>query len=138
MTRTIAELKEKLDKINGRGPNVLIVEDSAPDAHATSRILTSIGCLVTVANSGEEALAMVSEATDLIIIDLRLPRMEGSDVAREAVKKFPNLPVVLITDSTQLGFLGQRIQPGEIMTVTCKPLTESAALQMLHKHNIVP
>jgi len=52
----------------------------------------------TGCRSGEEAFQLLNERSfDLMITDLRMPRMDGLEVIREIRKRYESLPVILIT-----------------------------------------
>ncbi|MGI5835905.1 MAG: response regulator [Chloroflexota bacterium] len=62
---------------------VLIVEDE-PEVQEVERMVVEdlLGCEVTVASTGEEALEKLSESTpDLVVLDLLLPGIDGFTVA---------------------------------------------------------
>jgi CheY-like chemotaxis protein len=77
---------------------VLYVDDEKALAAAVARMLESLGYLVTVCNSGAEAIARVREAPqafDVVLTDLSMPGLSGTDVARELMRLRPGLPVIL-------------------------------------------
>ena len=95
---------------------ILLVEDNEIDVEITRRVLAKSGVAVTldVARDGEEALdllsrqrsqqASVSEAQlpGLVLLDLRLPLMDGREVLRR-IKSDPDLcpiPVAVLTGAT--------------------------------------
>lgn len=60
------------------GIRILIVEDDADSRELLRQIVTSFGATVRVAEEGHEALAIAAVWTpDLILADLRMPRMDG-------------------------------------------------------------
>jgi len=60
------------------GSTILVVEDEAALADAVIAALTDVGYVVEHATDGEDALAKVREhAFDLVICDLKMPRMDG-------------------------------------------------------------
>ncbi len=60
---------------------VLLVDDNPLMQQVISRFLTSQGYSVAVAQTGEEALAMIrGEQCRLLIIDMRLPDQDGPDL----------------------------------------------------------
>jgi DNA-binding response OmpR family regulator len=62
--------------------NLLLVEDDASLVAITRRFLVQAGHRVTVATTGEEALALIMKNTpDLIISDVQLPGCRGSNSA---------------------------------------------------------
>jgi CheY-like chemotaxis protein len=63
---------------SARGGSVLLVEDEAALAAAVSEALTDSGYIVAHALDGQEALGKVREqAFDIVICDLKMPRMDG-------------------------------------------------------------
>jgi len=63
----------------GAGASVLVVEDEAALGAAVAEALADAGFTVHMANDGLEALARVrAQAYDLIICDLRMPRLDGT------------------------------------------------------------
>jgi two-component system cell cycle sensor histidine kinase/response regulator CckA len=82
------------------GLRVLLVEDEAALAAAVADALTDAGFLVDRAADGEQALAGVqTQAYDLIVCDLRLPRLDGPSFYRAIAGKAPALArrVVFVT-----------------------------------------
>jgi CheY-like chemotaxis protein len=68
---------------------VLLVEDNKPLAEATAEFLRSEGLEVRLAATGGAALtSLVAFRPDIVLCDLRLPDMDGFDLAR-AVRKSP-------------------------------------------------
>jgi len=64
--------------------HVLLVEDDRTHREFVSRILEKIGCDVTIAYDGKDALFMVREQPfDLILMDLEMPKMNGLEAARQ-------------------------------------------------------
>jgi len=84
------------------GQRILIIDDNANDAAVTRRFLGRRGYDVTVALSGEEGLQIAEQITpDAIVVDYRMPVMDGFEVARR-VKSDPQLqtiPVLMLTGS---------------------------------------
>jgi DNA-binding NtrC family response regulator len=80
-------------------PCVLIVEDEAAIRLALSGLLGREGYRVVEADSGDTALARLSqEAIDLVLTDLALgDGPSGMDVLRKAKELHPDMPVVMIT-----------------------------------------
>jgi len=78
--------------------HVLLVEDEAPLREAVAEQLTDRGYRVEQAESGEAAVARLSEfAFDIIITDLRLPGLDGSHVLEAAVKRYPDIIAIVVT-----------------------------------------
>ncbi|HYD71745.1 MAG TPA: response regulator, partial [Candidatus Binatia bacterium] len=64
------------------GLRVLLAEDNPINALLARTLLTRAGCIVTTAQDGEEAVnAARSGAYDLILLDIRMPRLDGIGAA---------------------------------------------------------
>ena len=78
--------------------HVLIIEDDAALAYALARYLTAQKMRVTVAGAGLAGIeADEHDPCDLMLVDLRLPDIAGSDVARDLKRRRPGVPVVVMT-----------------------------------------
>ncbi len=77
---------------------ILVVDDESSVRFLLSEELTQQGYEVSTAASGEEALAMLEEATfDLMLLDLKMPGMDGIEVMRAARDLAPQTVVVMLT-----------------------------------------
>jgi putative two-component system response regulator len=85
-------------------PVVLVVDDGAANRELIRSYLDQIECEVWQAEDGPSALAMIEvSAPDLVLLDVRMPRMDGYEVCRR-IKAMPRgrlLPVVMITGLSQ-------------------------------------
>jgi two-component system KDP operon response regulator KdpE len=80
-----------------KGPRVLVVDDEPQLLRALRTTLEGSGYTVDTAENGEAALAAVSiRAPDVILLDLVLPDMRGTDVCRE-VRLWSAVPIVLVS-----------------------------------------
>jgi two-component system nitrogen regulation response regulator GlnG len=77
---------------------ILIVDDEESICWTLNRLLTSEGHKVGVAASAEEAFAAVAERRpDVIILDVRLPGMDGLTAMSELQRATSGAPIVIIT-----------------------------------------
>src|SRR5512145_1083275 len=85
-------------------PRILVVEDEADIAQLIKHTLERAGdANVDVVASGDAALKAVGEATpDLVILDLNLPVVDGTEVCRllRARPATANLPIIMLTART--------------------------------------
>jgi two-component system, OmpR family, KDP operon response regulator KdpE len=80
-----------------RPVQILLVDDEVSIQRATAPLLRSRGYGVTVASTGRDALeAFEREQPDLIILDLGLPDMDGSEVCRQ-VRERAETPIVVLS-----------------------------------------
>jgi len=77
---------------------ILIVDDEEDLTLGWSRCLSKAGYEVKTASSGEEALEILKhEIFDLVLLDIRLPQMDGMTVLSHALEIDPDLLVIMIT-----------------------------------------
>jgi CheY-like chemotaxis protein len=77
---------------------VLVVDDDPVIAKSFDRVLTGKGYAVITAANGEEALKkLASEDYDLVYTDIKMPGMNGLEVAERVKANKPWTPVVIIT-----------------------------------------
>jgi len=91
-------------------PKILIAEDEPDIRDLVAFTLRFAGYEVVAANNGEEAVQTASrEYPDLILMDVRMPRMTGYDACR-AMKASPELKDIPVV------FLSAKGQDSEIQT----------------------
>ncbi len=84
-------------------PLVMIVDDSLTVRKITSRLLAREGFDVITAKDGVEALEMLeSEAPDVILLDIEMPRMDGFEFTRMIKRdtRHAHVPIIMITSRT--------------------------------------
>jgi DNA-binding NtrC family response regulator len=80
------------------GARVLIVDDDAASRRLLEVRLRPLACDVATAGNGEQALTAIRrDVPDLVLLDLRMPKMGGIEVLRALHKEGINVPVVVIT-----------------------------------------
>ena len=80
---------------------ILLIEDSKVQKLAGERILNRAGYLVLLASDGEEGLQLARESgPDLVLLDLRLPGIEGEEVLYDLKrhKLTQQIPVIIVSD----------------------------------------
>lgn len=110
---------------------VLIVDDEETISWALKRLAADEGYSATVAASAEEAIAMTRrEPFDLVMLDVRLPGMNGLSAMRELKQLLPQTPIVVMTAFGNLETAVEAIRNGAFDYVT-KPFDiEQAAAVM--------
>lgn len=97
--------------------SVLVVED-LPQVRATAvRILENVGCAVFDAYDGRGALTLLEShpEIDVLFADVRMPGMNGLELAERALRLRPDLRIVLTS-----GYVGREDVP-EAVTFVPKP-----------------
>ena len=76
---------------------ILMVDDEAQFRSTTERILTRRGFQTILAASGEEALEKLDQRPDVVVLDVKMPGMDGHQTLKEIKKRSPDLPVIMLT-----------------------------------------
>lgn len=77
---------------------VLVVDDSSIDRRLAGRLLEKAGFAVRQAGDGEEALVEIErEVPAIVLTDLHMPKLDGLELVVAVRKRWPKLPVVLMT-----------------------------------------
>jgi DNA-binding response OmpR family regulator len=79
---------------------ILIIEDDRAIRKALQQLFESEGYGVEIAQHGAEGLAAFRRAKpDFVILDLRMPQMNGQDVCREIRRQSEEVPIIILTAS---------------------------------------
>nr|WP_175428730.1 response regulator [Azospirillum argentinense] len=98
--------------------HVLVAEDEALAAMALEDFLSRKGYRVTLAQDGQEGLERYSaDPADLVITDLRMPRMDGRALIRELRTRAAGLPILVMT-----GFLSMEAGEDDLTSDRWQPL----------------
>jgi len=76
---------------------VLMVDDEKQFRATTKKILNKKGFETVLADSGEEAIDKLKENPDVVILDIKMPGMDGHQALKEIKKISPDLPVIMLT-----------------------------------------
>ncbi len=99
---------------HGQGARVMIVDDETVARVSLAEVLRLEGYQISTAASGEEAMSLLrkEEPYDLIILDLKMPGMDGLEVTELVKKKFPSTVIILLTAFATLETAIQAIRKG--------------------------
>jgi PAS domain S-box-containing protein len=85
--------------ISERGATVLVADDDPSVQSFYKRLLEDMGCAVLWAEDGQKAVKKaVSENIDLMILEMRIPVLDGIRIIEHLAKVKPDLPIVVCTD----------------------------------------
>jgi len=93
------------DPMNSTRPmgRILVVEDDPSVQKALKRLFETEGYAVEVQNNGKSALESFQAAPPaVIILDLRLPELSGSDLCKEVKNQAPTLPIVVLSATSDV------------------------------------
>lgn len=79
------------------GPRVQVVEDDEVIGQSLVRVLAAQGYVVSWSRNGAEALAQCSPQTDLVLLDLGLPDIDGLELCQRLRTGWPALDILMVT-----------------------------------------
>ncbi len=92
---------------------ILVVDDEEVVRRSHIRTLASLYCNVEVVPGGREALqAMEQHPADVVLLDLRMPGMDGMAVLKTIKQRWPETEVVIITGYPTIETAKQAVQLG--------------------------
>jgi CheY-like chemotaxis protein len=78
--------------------NILVVEDEPTSLECTSHFLRKQGYEVREARDGAEAIELIDNSHfDLVLSDIRMPRVDGVALATNILSRVPTIPIILMT-----------------------------------------
>lgn len=84
-------------------PKILVADDSASDRELLREVFAGYSCIWLEATEGAEALSLVlTEEPDVVVLDVRMPELNGWEVCRE-IRQRPALEAVRVLMLTSMG-----------------------------------
>jgi CheY-like chemotaxis protein len=122
-----------LAQLRGR---VLVVDDEKSVGAFMRDLLESWGLDVTIASEAAQAVALFArdpQRFDLVITDQAMPRMTGTQLAREFAAQRPDMPVILYTAFNE-GIAKSELDGAGLRAVITKPVDPHALFGLLQTH----
>jgi len=117
--------------------SVLIVDDEEVVRRAHLRSLADTGCLARAAGDGVEAIrVMEQQPFDVVLLDLRMPGLDGMDVLKTIKTRWPDSEVVVITgfpsiesakEAVRLGahnYIAKPVGPDDVIRAANEAITQ--------------
>jgi DNA-binding response OmpR family regulator len=101
---------------------VLMVDDEAQFRATTSRILAKKGFETTMAADGEEAIRLLKESPqDVVVLDIKMPGMDGHEALEKIKKLAPDTQVIMLTGHGGLESAKESLKQGayDYLTKPC-------------------
>jgi len=126
---------------------VLLVDDEVPFVDTMIKRLTKRNLDVLPAYAGEESLKKLAEnkRVEVVILDVKMPGMDGIETLKEIKKAFPLVEVIMLTghatvesaiEGMKLGAFDYLMKPSDI-DLLVKKVTEAAAKKRRHEEKII-
>ena len=138
MKSAIAVLLEVPHEIPVFNSKALIVDDNRINLKLIQKTLNSLGCEVTAAESGNEALEKFkADSFDVVFMDIQMPVMDGYQTACELRKikecRGESIPVIALSAYQQEN-CAKKLQESGITDFIGKPFRKDDIIQSLRKH----
>ena len=127
-------------------PLVLLVDDEVPFVETMTKRLSKRQLAVLPAYSGREALEKLAEnAVDVVILDVKMPGMDGIQTLRQIKQTFPLVEVIMLTghatietavEGMRLGAFDYLMKPCEIEELLAK-VGEAKEKKSKHEQKIM-
>jgi CheY-like chemotaxis protein len=115
-------------------PKVLLAEDLPDHLYITRGLLEECGCAVVTAPDGAEAVkAAERERPDMILLDLRMPVLDGFEAARRIRRVLPRVPMVAYTAAYSYSMTGEALDAG-FDEYLIKPVTLGDMRKLLERY----
>jgi DNA-binding NtrC family response regulator len=113
---------------------VLIVDDEPKIFHALRRALHREPYELLYAESGEQALALLTErAVDVVVVDENMPNMKGSALLARIRQQWPDVVRMMLTGQARLETVVAAVNRGEIFRFFLKPANEAELIVSLRE-----
>ena len=115
---------------------ILVVDDEEVVLEMVKEALEMSGYKVRLARNGVEGvLALLDEKDSIsfILMDIKMPRLNGVDALRIMKRVAPKIPVITFTGHAESGEMSETVRLGAITCMT-KPFKIDSLLQTLRKY----
>jgi CheY-like chemotaxis protein len=109
-----------------RTPVLLVVDDEKAIRRVMERFLSRSGYRVRLAANGAKALELLDDDVDLVVSDIRMPGMNGSELATKIRAERPAMPIVLMS-----GYTEHAVDRAEGTAFVAKPFDPAVLLDLI-------
>jgi putative two-component system response regulator len=127
---------------NGVRARCLIVDDDAQVRHVLSRVIQTHGLSAVEASSGTDALAVLEREGDIpvCISDIYMPEMDGVTFLREAVSRYPDMAVIMLTGVAEVNTAVECLKLGALDYISKPVMVEEVRARLdkaLEKRDLI-
>ncbi|HQW41452.1 MAG TPA: response regulator, partial [Flavobacteriales bacterium] len=106
-------------------PSVLLVDDSRDMLELLRRYMNGMGLTPFTTNNVVDAIDVLEQGpVDLVITDLNMPEVSGTQLVRYVAQHFPRIPVLVITGFPDVQVAVEVMKQGAVEFLV-KPVTET-------------
>lgn len=111
---------------------ILVVDDNKDFCEGAQEILEMEGHLVTIAHDGDESVIRLKEnQPELVLMDLRMPKMNGVRTFDKMREMVPDIPVIIVTAFPDEQVISEALRKGAIACLE-KPLDFEQILTIIN------
>lgn len=115
-------------------PIILAVDDNPDSLKVLNETLSSHGYTTLVANSGQQALNILSKASpNLVLLDALMPDMDGFETCKNIKRLHPDLPVIFMTGLSETEHIVAGLSAGGVDYLV-KPLNHQELIARVNVH----
>jgi putative two-component system response regulator len=127
---------------NGATARCLIVDDDAQVRHVLTRVIQTHGLSAVEASSGTDALALLDREGEvpLCISDIYMPEMDGVTFLREALKRYPDMAVIMLTGVAEVDTAVECLKLGALDYISKPVMVEEVRARLdkaLEKRDLI-
>src|SRR5436190_4406997 len=112
---------------------ILVIDDEADMRFAVRMLLERSGHTVVEAENGDVALAKLDEGLpDMVLLDMRLPGMDGIQILQKIREKQKDLPIIMVTGYGNVELAEQALQLGADHYLS-KPFHNKELIQVIEQ-----
>ncbi|MDE5832301.1 MAG: sigma-54 dependent transcriptional regulator [Desulfovibrio sp.] len=116
----------------GEKTHILVIDDEKNYLLVLQTLLEDEGYTVTAMNDPETALAFLNESeVDVVVTDMKMPRVSGQDVLKRVKKDWPHIPVLIMTAFGSIESAVDLMKYGAFDYIT-KPFSNDELLLSIH------
>lgn len=112
---------------------VLVIDDESVICDACELVLSEKGHTVTLRNNGRAGLDAINEGTyDILLLDMKLPDIDGMDILKAVQKEKPELCTIVMTGYSSISNAVEAMRKGAD-NYLAKPFTDDELLQAIEE-----
>ncbi len=103
-------------------PNILVIDDEKAIRKTLVEILSYEGFAAEEASDGEEGLQKLSaNKYDLVLCDIKMPKVDGIEFLEKAKQQFPELPIIMISGHGNIDTAVEAVKKGAFDYISKPP-----------------
>ncbi|WMN61936.1 ATP-binding protein (plasmid) [Pseudoalteromonas xiamenensis] len=114
-----------------KGLTALVAEDNTINQIVISKMLQNVGIDATLVANGQEAINKLTTQVDLVLLDIQMPVMDGTEACKAIKALRPNLPIIAVTANVFESDIAHYKAIG-FDAVVSKPISQDAFVAVLH------